>query len=295
MKVPITDLVIDADIQIREKLDPDLIEHYTECFDALPPIDVFRVAPGYLVGDGFHRCAAAKRLGLKEMEATLHDGGWDEAKAWAITSNAKHGKPLTRTERNEGVKRLLGLPGWTERRIADAIGVHQTTVMNIHHAVALRPKLPAKVSDHLEDATLYRIATVEPDLQVPLATVAAEANWTEPEVRLATKTLNDPAVAPQIKEAILSGRLDPIGKSNGQVVILEDTIQRKTEEINRKDATLAVAQFNIAAAHLAGFTAEEIAKGLDPVIWEATVVQFEMAVHMLNGLIERLSPKVVSA
>jgi ParB-like chromosome segregation protein Spo0J len=295
MKVPITDLVIDPAIQIREKLDPELIQHYMECFDALPPIDVFRVAPGYLVGDGFHRCAAAKRLGLKEMEATLRDGAWDEAKAWAVTNNAKHGKPLNRTERNEGVKRLLGLRGWTERGIAEAIGVSHTSVANTCHARELRPKLPAEVSNHLEDTTLYRIATVEPDLQVPLATVAAEANWSEPEVRLATKTLNDPAVAPQVKEAILSGRLDPIGKSDGQVVILEDTIQRKTKEANRKDATLAVAQFNIAAAHLAGFDVEDVAKGLDPMIWAATVVQFEMAVQMLNGLIERLTLKVVNA
>ena len=45
--------------------------------------------------------------------------------------------PLTRTERNEGVKYLLKA-GWTQERIAKAVGVDRTTIGNILSALASR-------------------------------------------------------------------------------------------------------------------------------------------------------------
>jgi ParB-like chromosome segregation protein Spo0J len=287
------DLVIDEAIQIRDKLDPELVEHYVECFDDLPPIDVFQMAVGYLVADGFHRYAAAKKLGKTEMEATLHEGGWDEAEAFAITANTKHGKPLTRVERNRAIKRLLDL-GWNDSKIAREIGVSSHTVGNISSARALRKEVPY-TPDELSDTHLYRIAMVEePGDRLALADRAAKDHWTEPETRAAAKTLRNPDVAPEVKTAILDGSLPPITSAGGQVVILEDTVQRMTEEALRKDATLAVVAFNSAAAQLRSFTADEIAAVLDPRTWAVTVAEFSLTLVTLDALIALLAIKVAS-
>lgn len=292
MKVKTADLVIDEAIQIRDALDPEMVDRYAECFDALPPIDVFKVAAGYLVADGFHRRAAAVKLKRPTMEATLHEGGWEDAEAFAITANTKHGKPLTRTERNRAIQRLLDL-GWTENRVATETGVHHTTVANISNARALRAEVPFTPAE-LSDTHLYRIATVEPEQRQELAARAVADGWSEPETRAAAKTLRNPDVALAVKAAILDGTLPPITSAGGQVVILEDTVQRVTEEALRKDAQLAVVAFNSAAAQLRSFTADEVAAALDPKIRTATVAQFGLTMAALDALIVRLTAKVVS-
>jgi len=84
--------------------------------------------------------------------------------------------PLTRTERNEGVKHLLKA-GWTQDRIAKAAGVDRTTIGNILSALASRGEaktrtprgrrptksvaiLPKDVASKLGDTMLVRIATL---------------------------------------------------------------------------------------------------------------------------------------
>ena len=107
-------------------------------------------------------------------------GGKDEAIVTAIQMNDLSSKlPLTRTERNEGVKHLLKA-GWTQDRIAKAAGVDRTTIGNILSALASRglrrlPKpsrkaggrpekgvavLPKDVASKLGDTMLVRIATL---------------------------------------------------------------------------------------------------------------------------------------
>jgi ParB-like chromosome segregation protein Spo0J len=293
VKVKTADLVIDEAIQIRDALDPEMVDRYVECFDALPPIDVFSVAAGYLVADGFHRQAAAVKLKRAEMEATLHKGGWEDAEAFAITANTKHGKPLTRPERNRAIQRLLDL-GWTLTKISEATGVALGTAFNIESARKLRATLPVEIAEELHDTHLYRIATVEPEQRQELAARAVADGWTEPETRAAAKTLRNPDVAPTVKAAILDGTLPPITSAGGQVVILEDTVQRVTEDALRKDAQLAVVAFNSAAAQLRSFTVDEIAAALDTKIRTATVAQFGLTMAALDALIVRLTAKVVS-
>lgn len=292
MKVNITDLVIDEAIQIRDAIDPEMVERYVECFDALPPIDVFKVAAGYLLADGFHRRAAAMKLKKIEMEVTVHEGGWEEAEAFAITANTKHGKPLTRPERNRAVQRLLDLK-WTLTKISEATGVALGTVFNIENARALRAIVPFTPAE-LSDTQLYRIAAVDEDQQLALATRAVEDHWRDPETRAAVKTLRDKNVAPEVKAAILDGSLPPITSAGGQVVILEDTVERVTEAALRKNAELAVVAANLALAQLGSFTADQVAAALDAKLWPAVVAQFGVGMATIDALIARLSMKVVA-
>jgi ParB-like chromosome segregation protein Spo0J len=180
----------------------------------LPPIVV--VGEDHLLADGHHRLAAARRSGRVDIEAALRPGGDPEAIALAIQLNDISAMdPLTKAERNRGIKALL-VAGWAQERIAGATGVHQTTIMNIHNSLAMRgqlpkrseptgkagrpPKpiavLPVEVHERLNDTTLVRIADVPFEQQAELAAAVADAALPEPRVREAIKVMRDEGMSP---------------------------------------------------------------------------------------------------
>lgn len=209
MKLAVSDIREDPTLQLRGELDMDRVQamiEFEEQGGQLPPITV--VGPENILGDGHHRLYAAMTSGKRELDANRIEGGLAEAVVAAIVNNdtGTH-KPLTRTERNKGIK-LLFESGWTQHAIADATGVHQTTITNIGNSLAMRglvtkkvggkgtPKavavLPSAVADKLNDTTLVRIAdTVPVEQQVEFATAVADAELSEPRVRDAIKELKD--------------------------------------------------------------------------------------------------------
>lgn len=79
MKLRIRDIDADASIDIREHMDETTIQEYMDIFDRLPPVVVFDTPEGRLLADGFHRLAAAERLGRPEIEAEVRTGTRDDA------------------------------------------------------------------------------------------------------------------------------------------------------------------------------------------------------------------------
>ena len=74
-KIAINKIVVDPTVQIRRANHEPTIRRYEESFDKLPPVVVFDVpGEGRLLADGFHRIAAAERLGRREIDATLRKG-----------------------------------------------------------------------------------------------------------------------------------------------------------------------------------------------------------------------------
>jgi ParB-like chromosome segregation protein Spo0J len=73
-KLAIDSIIIDPTVQIRRSNHEPTIRRYEESFEKLPPIDVFDTPDGMLLADGFHRVAAAQRLGLVEVDAKVHEG-----------------------------------------------------------------------------------------------------------------------------------------------------------------------------------------------------------------------------
>ena len=213
MRLAVTDIHEDPEVQLRDGLDMDRVlamVEFEEQGGQLPPISV--VGADNLLGDGHHRLAAARRSGKREIDANRIEGGKPEAVAAAIAGNdiSTH-SPLTRIERNKGVKLLL-LAGWPQQRIADATGVHQTTIMDIHNALAMRGEiekkagpsrgpaggriakpvtvLPKAVHEKLGDTVLNRIADGVPlAQQAEFAAAVAEVGLPEPRVREAIRVL----------------------------------------------------------------------------------------------------------
>ena len=86
-------------LQPRNKIDPDTVNRYVEIFDALPAIDVFKVhgQTGFCLAGGWHRRAAAVKLGRTEIKANVHVGTIEEAILFAATDNLTSGLQLDKS------------------------------------------------------------------------------------------------------------------------------------------------------------------------------------------------------
>lgn len=67
------------------------VEEYVANLDHMPPVVVYRTPEGLLLVDGYHRVAAALRLGRTSIEADIRDGTRSDALEFAIANAAKQG------------------------------------------------------------------------------------------------------------------------------------------------------------------------------------------------------------
>jgi hypothetical protein len=99
-----------------------------------PPITVTKDEDGYLwVLDGAHRVVAARKIGLKELPATLEpwpgDGSDEAAYLRSLELNLRHGFPISVEDRKEWARRLKRAhPDYSESTIARIVGLAKSTV-----------------------------------------------------------------------------------------------------------------------------------------------------------------------
>lgn len=102
-------------VQVRTGgLDEDTIEAYAidmtaHGFDPFPPIVLFDDGSAYWLAAGFHRIAAARRAGLSSVKANVYEGSVSDAYWFALTDNLTNGLPMSKADKKEALKRLLGL------------------------------------------------------------------------------------------------------------------------------------------------------------------------------------------
>lgn len=101
-KLPIGEIVRDDRLQVRNELVAGTVLRYADVLrseNKLPPITVARINGAYVLLDGWHRIAAAERVGAFEIDADVVEGVYiEEAKWLAASANLKHGLPLRRDE-----------------------------------------------------------------------------------------------------------------------------------------------------------------------------------------------------
>ena len=107
--VPLNDLVLDPNLNLRDRLDDFTVERYADSWERLPPITVYEVDGKWLVADGFHRHAAAVMLGKRSIPAEIVVGSFTDALDFVASVNLFHGLPLSRSERRRAVEVKLNL------------------------------------------------------------------------------------------------------------------------------------------------------------------------------------------
>ena len=84
----ITDLLASTPTDPEAHLDPARVERYAQMLDILPPVVVFGTKEGLLLADGYHRVAAARRLGLETVEGEVRLGSRRDALRYAASVGA---------------------------------------------------------------------------------------------------------------------------------------------------------------------------------------------------------------
>ncbi len=142
--VPVDDLVLDPNLNLRDRLDDFAIERYAESWERMPPVTVFEVDGRWLLADGFHRHASAVTLNRPTIPAEIRPGTFADALDFASGINLAHGLPLTRAERRRAVEVKLRLhPDWSDRRLADELGAGRELVARVRKQLVEGGQLPA--------------------------------------------------------------------------------------------------------------------------------------------------------
>jgi ParB-like chromosome segregation protein Spo0J len=157
--IPLDDLVLDQQLNLRDRLDDFTVERYADSWERLPPITVYLIEGRLLVADGFHRHASAVMLGKRSIKAEIREGTMTDALDFVASVNLFHGLPLTRAERRRAVELKLKLHhDWSDRRMAEELAVSRELVAKIRrHLIESRqiPSLPGRVG---ADGKLYTTA-----------------------------------------------------------------------------------------------------------------------------------------
>lgn len=123
--IPINRIRRDGGTQIRAELDAERVEQYRVDMlngDKFPPVEATYDGTFYWLTDGFHRVAAAEKLGRDTFEVTIVQGTQSDAQWTSYAANNKNGKGLTRED-------LI--------RAIDGVLQHQRGTNMSDHAIAL--------------------------------------------------------------------------------------------------------------------------------------------------------------
>ncbi len=120
----------------QRKVDDDHVTLLGEVIDRLPPIVVDERT--MTVIDGVHRLEAARRAGRAEIKALLFSGNETEGLVVAIQANVRHGKPLSRAERQAAACALLRRsPDRSDRWVGEICGLSHSTVARLRQAAEI--------------------------------------------------------------------------------------------------------------------------------------------------------------
>ena len=139
-------LALNPHLQFRASLNPQQVERLAGAYDAgaeVPPIEVALVNGVPMVVDGWHRVAAAKRLGWRSVPGKVATMTWEEALLAAALANLGHGLRLKASEEKKAQRTALSLYLRMKRHLsgkgkvksfreigADLGGIPHTTVRN---------------------------------------------------------------------------------------------------------------------------------------------------------------------
>ncbi len=163
-EIPLDDLVLDQNLNLRDRLDDFTVERYADSWERLPPITVYNVDERLLIADGFHRHAAAVMLGKRTIRAEIIDGTFTDALDFVSSVNLFHGLPLTRSERRRAVEVKLKLHhDWSDRRMAEELAVSRELVAKIRRQLIEAHKIPNLPGRVGADGKLYTSAGLPKD------------------------------------------------------------------------------------------------------------------------------------
>jgi ParB-like chromosome segregation protein Spo0J len=233
--ISLSAIELDPAVNIRDSLDEETIQWYMEVFDSLPPVVAYRWNGQVLLADGFHRYAAAERLGKREITVEVREGSREDAWVYAATANFRNGRNLTLLERDRAIERVASLrPDWGERRVAEEFGISRATVRRARDAIRIQRDIGPQGAQAPYHQRTLAIASRAPDAETAgrLLEQAERSHWTRDELQAAVRTVNDPDMPPEYKERLLKGTAPPV-LAGGR--IMAGSIERIVSQVKKYD------------------------------------------------------------
>lgn len=106
MILSIESINLDPELQPRVTLDQGTVEEYAEAMKdgkQFPDIVVFQDGFTYWLADGYHRHAAAKKVGASSISAEIRTGSKEDALRFALSANATHGLRRSQADKRRAV------------------------------------------------------------------------------------------------------------------------------------------------------------------------------------------------
>ena len=159
-EVKLVDLVLDPNLNLRDRLDGDVVERYADAWQRMPPVTVVHVEGRLLLADGCHRHAAAVTIGKRSIRAEVRGGTFAEALEYVAGANLFHGLPLSRGERRRAIEIKLRLHHeLSDRRLAEELAVGRELVAKIRRQLVESGQIDAGETRLGADGKVYPAVT----------------------------------------------------------------------------------------------------------------------------------------
>jgi len=168
-KVKLSSIRIDGGTQCRKNVDPHWVSGMVDNMKMdieYDPVEARFDGSTYWLTDGFHRYHAYTQLGIKEINVAYLPGTQFDAQLDALLANSKHGKPLTREDKENKVRMALNNPLITDKSdsvIAKLCDVSKPFVGAIRRPETKQKQVDAKKQHILKKAQEIRENTEEKD------------------------------------------------------------------------------------------------------------------------------------
>ena len=135
--------------QMRCRIDDDTVADYRAAMldgADFPAVVVFAEGKKYWLADGFHRYRARLSIGARDIRCEVHVGDRFDAIAYAVGANKTNGLRRTNADKQMAVRAALSLErlaSWSDRAIAELVGVDGKTVAAMRAPTAEVPQLRA--------------------------------------------------------------------------------------------------------------------------------------------------------
>jgi len=250
----IAGLELNPKVQVRASLDQETIKRYAELKD-LPPITIVVIDGDHVVADGWHRVRAAKKRGDEVIRAEVLEGDWKLAYEIACKNNIRHGKVLTMSERNAAMLHLRK-DGYSPAQIGKIFGLSDNRVREVAPTGVSAPDAPGQPLGEIRRVTLRKIPD---ELRDPIEKSAKKRGWSSEEIIAASNMAQDERVPKKMRDAIVSGELDPfVVGSNGEVGVLRDTLQKGLRRAGKEGPRVALSNVQAAMGKLMTYSTAEI-------------------------------------
>lgn len=260
----LTEIKLDAELWPRTKEDKEIVDHYAEIFEDLPPI-VIQKGTGKLV-DGWHRFYAASKLGLTEVQVEEVEIADNLLFAEAVKRNLRHGLPFRREEREKAIVRLRDA-GYSVQQITNTIGLSERSVQKVLKANRIDTGGVNAFTLPLRQRTI--IADAPPEKQPEVAKAVAKKRLTEKETKTLVEAMTTPLVTDEDRDTMLH---DPVTRpylrdEKGEKVQSLDSAMRAIEFAKKQASEQATVKFwktlRQLDKELSRYQPQEIAQGIE--------------------------------